>query len=158
MHKRLLAPGLLMAGIIGLSACSSLPGGDGITDLTLNINMASDANPDDTGRGSPVYLSVFELRDSNGFEDADYLDLYRDANMTLGGALIDTTEIGPLFPASTRTETLRLNTATTAVGVMGGFHRYDGVRTMVTIAPEPGEDLTINIRIDAGGLLVSPES
>ncbi len=86
------------------------------------------------------------------------LDLYRDPSATLGGSLIDTTEIGPLFPASDRTETLRLNTATTALGLMGGFNRYDGVQTTVTIAPEPGKDLTVNIRVDADGIHLDPDS
>lgn len=143
---------LVTVGALGLAGCSSLPLGDGITDLTLNVRVTSDANPDDTGRGSPVYLSLFELRDTGSFERADYLALYSDARAALGGALVDVTEIGPLFPDSAETRELRLNTATTAVGIMGGFNRYSEMQTGITVTPEPGEDMEIDIVIDGRGL------
>ena len=143
---------LVTLGAMGLAGCSSLPLGDGITDLTLNIRVTGDANPDDTGRGSPVYLSLFELRDTGNFEQADYLELYRDARATLGGAQVDVTEIGPLFPDTSETRELRLNTATTAVGIMGGFNRYSEMKTGITITPEPGEDMEIDVLVDSRGL------
>ena len=143
---------LATAGLLLLSACGSTPFGDGITDLTLKITVAGDANPDDSGRASPVFLSVFELRDTGTFEHTEYLDLYRDARAALGGGLIDSSEIGPLFPDSTRTEQLRLNTNTNAVGLMGGFNRYSEMNTTVTLELEPGKDRTVNILIDRSGI------
>ncbi len=143
---------LVAAGVTVLAGCSSLPLGDGITDLTLNIRVTSDANPDDSGRGSPVYLSLFELRDTGNFERAEYLELYSDARAALGGSLVDVTEIGPLFPDSSETRELRLNTATMAVGIVGGFNRYGEMQTSVTVTPEPGEDMEIDIVVDGRGL------
>ena len=78
---------LLAACLLWLGGCASI--GDDITDLTLEITVAGDVNPDDSGRASPVYLSVFELRDTGTFEYAEYLDLFRDARAALGAGLIN---------------------------------------------------------------------
>jgi type VI secretion system protein VasD len=145
---------LLIAHLVFLGACSSVPLGDGITDLTLKITVAADANPDDSGRASPVFLTVFEMRDTGTFERTRYLDLYRDPGAALGASLITTSEIGPLFPGSTRTEQLRLNASTTAVGIMGGFNRYDEMKTTVTLPLTPGDDETVQILVDGRGIAV----
>lgn len=144
--------GVMLMGLLALTGCSSVPLGDGITDLTLAISVTTDANPDDSGRGSPIYLTLYELRDTGSFDDADYLEMYRDARSVLAGSLVDMTEIGPLFPGTDETRELRLNTATVAIGIMGGFNRYSEMTTAVTVATEPGKDLEIELLVDRTGL------
>lgn len=145
----------LVTTALCLAACStSKIMGDGVTDLTMHITVANDANPDDNGRASPVYLQVLELRDTANFRNASYIDLYRDARGELGGAYLGTTEIGPLYPGSGRVEELRLNTAAGAVGVIGEFNRYNDMATQVIFEFEPGKDAEVKIRIDGKGIHV----
>ena len=144
---------LVAATLLLLIACSTAGiMGDGVTDLTLHITVAGDVNPDENDRPSPVFLQVMELRDTTAFKSADYLDLYRDARAELGASYINSTEIGPLFPSSTRTEKLRLNTVTSAVGFLGGFNRYNDMQTTQSLELVPGKDLEINILIDGRGI------
>ena len=144
---------LALVFVLWLTACGSTDiMGDGVTDLTLQITIADDVNPDENGRASPVFLEVIELRDTSTFKDADYISLYQDARSELGAAYVYSTEIGPMFPASTRTEKLRLNTATAAVGLVGEFIRYSDMQTSQSIVLEPGKDRKINVLIDGSGV------
>ena len=144
---------LAVACACWLASCSSVEiMGDGVTDLTLQITVAGDVNPDENGRASPVFLQVIELRDTSTFEDADYLGLYQDARSELGATYVHSAEIGPLYPDSTRTEKLRLNTVTGAVGLLGEFNRYSDMQTSQSVVIAPGEDLEIKVLIDGSGV------
>jgi len=144
----LLLMSLVLVGCAGMS-------GDGITDLTLRISVSDGVNPDRSGRPSPVFLQVHELRDAAAFRDADYLDVYRDARGALGSAYLATSEIGPLYPGTTVEETLRLSPTAVAVGVIGEFSRYrDMDSTMRLIEFPPGEDATIDLELTARGLML----
>jgi type VI secretion system protein VasD len=129
--------------------------GDGITDLTLRITVADDVNPDENGRASPVFLQVLELRDTNVFKNADYLDLYRDARAELGASYVYSTEIGPLFPNTTRTEKIRINTVTSALGFLGEFNHYINMQTTQSMNIVPGDDLEVNLLIDGRGIHIN---
>lgn len=144
---------LLVAVLLLLCACGSNPiVGDGITDLTLKIVIAEDVNPDENGRASPVFLQVIQLRDTNSFDNADYLDLYQDASAALGAAWLHSTEIGPMFPGTTRTEKLRLNAVSTAVGLLGEFNRFSDMQTSQTVVIDPGKDKKVTVVIDGSGV------
>ena len=147
---------LVLTSILSLISCST-PAimGDGISDLTLNIVVASDVNPDENGRASPVFLQVLELRDTVIFKSTDYLDLYSDARAELGASYVFATEVGPLFPNTTRTEKLRLNTTTTALGFLGEFNNYSDIQTRQSVTVSPGDDLEINLLIDARGIHIN---
>lgn len=137
---------LLLAGCAGMS-------GDGITDLTLRIVVSDGVNPDRSGRPSPVFLQLYELRDPDSFRAARYLDVYRDPPGTLGSAYLSTSELGPLYPGTTVEETLRLMPTAVAVGVLGEFNRYRDMDTPMDLVEfAPGEDATVEVRLTARGL------
>jgi type VI secretion system protein VasD len=144
---------ILGLALLCLSACASKEiQGDGVIDLTLQITVADDVNPDDSDRPSPVFVQVFELRNTGALKNSDYLEVYQDASAALGPDLLNATEIGPLFPGSQRTEKLRLSTSTTAVGFMGEFNKYKQMQTSQTVDLEPGTDRQVTIVIDGTGV------
>ena len=144
---------LLVAGLLCIAACgSNEPKEDGVIDLTLNIKVSTDVNPDDSGRASPLFLQVFELRTTSAMNKADYLEVYRDPQLALGADLINATEIGPLFPGSEVKAQLRFAPASTAVGFLGEFNRYSEMQASQTLYLEPGKDREISLRIDIYGI------
>ena len=144
---------LLVFGLLCLTACASKEiKGDGVIDLTLEISVADNVNPDDSGRASPVFVQVFQLRNTSALKNSDYLEVYRGPGAALGPDLINATEIGPLFPGSQRTEKLRLSTSTAAVGIMGEFIKYNEMQTSQTVDLEPGADRSVSILIDGSGV------
>ena len=137
---------LLLAGCAGSS-------GDGITDLTLSITVSDGVNPDRSGRPSPVFLQIYELRDADSFRKSEYLDVYRDPPGTLGSSFLLKSELGPLYPGTTVEETLRLTPTAVAVGVLGEFSRYQDMETpMELVEFPPGEDATVDVQLTAQGL------
>jgi type VI secretion system protein VasD len=144
---------LLSICLLCLTACASKGiQGDGVIDLTLQIIVADDVNPDDSGRPSPVFVQVLELRNTGALKNSDYLEVYQDSAAALGPDLLNATEIGPLFPGSQRTEKLRLSTSTTAVGFLGEFNKYNQMQTSQTVDLEPGADRQVTITIDGTGV------
>lgn len=141
---------LMLLGCAGIS-------GDGITDLTLQITVSDGVNPDRSGRPSPVFLQIYELRDPGAFRDVRYLDVYQNPAASLGSAYLATTELGPFYPGTTREETLRLNPTAVAVGILGEFSRYQEMEnTMRLVEFPPGEDATVKLELNARGLMLQP--
>lgn len=135
-----------------LVGCTQIAG-DGITDLNLEVSTSDGVNPDGSGRPSPVFLQLYELRDGAAFRNASYLEIYRDPAAALGTAFIVKTDIGPLYPGSTNTEALRLSPTATAVGVIGEFNRYQDMNsTMQLIEISPGKDKKVKLLVDAKGV------
>ena len=64
-----------------------------VTPLVISIDVASDVNPDASGRPSPLVLRVYQLADSEAFGASSFFDLYDDDRSILGGALLDRREI-----------------------------------------------------------------
>jgi len=147
----LLSISLLIAGCSGMS-------GDGITDLTLRVSVSDGVNPDRSGRPSPVFLQIYELRSPDAFRGSNYLDIYRDPPGTLGASYLSTSELGPLYPGTTTEETLRLTPTAVAVGVLGEFNRYQDMETPMDIVEfAPGEDATVDLELTARGLTLELE-
>src|ERR1700674_1866067 len=57
-------------------------------DVEVRVIVAPDVNPNRSGRASPVFLRVFELRDPSKFMNAEFDDLTLRADTTLAGTLI----------------------------------------------------------------------
>ncbi|MEM1141394.1 MAG: type VI secretion system lipoprotein TssJ [Pseudomonadota bacterium] len=135
----------------GLASCANL--GDGITDLKLKVTISDGVNPDRSGRPSPVFLQVFELREAVSFRNSSYLDVYRDPEAALGGAFITKIDVGPLYPGTEFEESYALSPTAMAVGVIGEFNRYqDMSSTMQVIDVTPGKDKKVELRVDSKGL------
>ncbi|MEM6483560.1 MAG: type VI secretion system lipoprotein TssJ [Pseudomonadota bacterium] len=142
---------LTLLWTIGVTGCMSV--GDGITDLKLQVVVSDGVNPDRSGRPSPVFLQMFELRETASFRNSSYLDVYRDPKAALGGAFIAKIDIGPLYPGTEFEETYALSPTAMAVGVIGEFNRYqDMSSTMQVLEVTPGKDKKVQLRVDAKGL------
>ncbi|MFT7287917.1 MAG: type VI secretion system protein VasD [Halieaceae bacterium] len=148
-----------MGAIVGalfmtlLAGCATVEEDDGIVELTLNISVSEGVNPDKSGRPSPIFLQVHELRDASTFNNSRYLDVYRDARGTLGSTYVATYEFGPLYPGSEVQKVIRLSPTSVAIGVLGEFNRYQETEhTMLRIEFTPGEDSSASFIINAAGL------
>lgn len=126
--------------------------GDGDTDLTLKVVVSENVNPDKSGRPSPIFIQVLELRDAAAFNAATYLDMYQNARGVLAADLVNTSELGPLYPGTEKVHEIELNTTATSVGLLGGFFQYRDVATTLLIEVEPGKDKTVNLLIDNAGI------
>lgn len=123
--------------IFAVGACSSSKSRVGgvlnlDTDLKLTLKVASDINPDDNNRPSPVFIRFYQLKSTTAFDKADFIDIYEQDKEILGGDIINKQTLKPLVPGETRTERLLLEPGTRAVAIYAEFSQYAGSTYKVT--------------------------
>jgi type VI secretion system protein VasD len=128
---------LLAVFICALGACSSSKSRVGgvlnlDTDLKLTLKVASDINPDDNNRPSPVFVRFYQLKSTTAFEKADFIDIYERDKEIFGGDIINKQTLKPLVPGEMRTERLVLEPGTRAIAIYAEFSQYPGSHYKVT--------------------------
>lgn len=69
----------MLALSLPLAACTTAPRRSVPVNLRLDFAVASDSNPDLSGRPSPILLSVYRLRRFEGFRALDFFTLAEQA-------------------------------------------------------------------------------
>ncbi|WP_064609340.1 type VI secretion system lipoprotein TssJ [Photobacterium sp. J15] len=146
---------LLLAAL--LSGCSFW--GDEVLAprLVLNIQAASNINPNVEGKPSPVEIRVYQLTDSQAFSLADFIQIYNDEQGVLKAELLVARQLASVLPGETRKETLPLAANTKFIGVIAGFADYREAKNKVIYKPMIVGSAAINIELDGINLSVSGE-
>lgn len=102
------------------------------TDLKLMFETASDINPDENSRPSPVFVRFYQLKSATAFDKADFIDIYeRDAEI-FGGDIVSKQVLKPLLPSVGRTERFVLEPGTKIIALYAEFSQYPGSTYKVT--------------------------
>ncbi|OZY87498.1 type VI secretion system-associated lipoprotein [Cellvibrio mixtus] len=120
--------------IAGCSSSKSRVGGvlNLDTDLKLMFETASDINPDENSRPSPVFVRFYQLKSATAFDKADFIDIYeRDAEI-FGGDIVSKQVLKPLLPGVGRTERFVLEPGTKIIALYAEFSQYPGSTYKVT--------------------------
>lgn len=127
----------ITAGLIFLSAsifmmgCSSSKSRVGgvlnlDTDLKLTFEIASDINPDDYSRPSPVFVRFYQLKSATAFDKADFIDIYERDTEIFGGDIVSKQVLKPLSPGMGRTESFVLEPGAKMIAIYAEFAQYPG--------------------------------
>lgn len=92
--------------------------------VTLEIQGGADQNPDQTGRPSPVALSIFYLTQTAKFERADVFALTERERDTLGQDSAGSEQF-VIAPGERRSVTRELRQGVQAIGVVALFRDVD---------------------------------
>jgi type VI secretion system protein VasD len=128
---------IAIAALAGVFAgCAATPPKP--SKLVLNIAANASVNPDSSGRGSPIVVRVYQLKDEAAFSGAEFFALYDQEQGTLGPALISRQEF-ELAPGEQRTVDFALAADARFIGVIGAFRdiRNAQWRTLIP-APKSG--------------------
>jgi len=155
MHRRFLTV-LIIAAVISVSGCASTT--DRATQLKLTIVVAADANPDDTGRPSPVVLGVFDLVRPERFRNADYLDLLSAPEKNLRSDLIDTHRTKAIAPGSQQALTLTLDAQTRHIGIVAELLQFSSAKTRIAIPLNRQRATELKLVVDADGVAINDVS
>lgn len=97
--------------IIGvvLSSCTSLNSAIGSyfgmdTDLQVDFVVDSDINPDESGKASPLFIRMYELKAPKSMKQADFIDIYERDKELLGEDLVAVHKLKRFKPGESRTE------------------------------------------------------
>jgi type VI secretion system protein VasD len=89
-------------------------------DVRISVVAAADLNPNRGGRASPVYLRVYQLRDSSKFDNAEFDDLTLRTEATLAGTLLGREE-RMVQPATTADLAMKIDPDTQLLGVVADY-------------------------------------
>lgn len=92
-----------------LASCSSLNGSIGSyfgmdTDLQIEFVVDTDINPDESGKASPLFIRMYELKTSKSMKRADFIDIYERDKELLGEDLVAVHKLKRFKPGENRTE------------------------------------------------------
>ena len=119
--------------------------------LRITVSAAADANRDQTGRGLPIVVRLYELKAAGDFAGADFFRLYEQEAAALGATLIAREEV-TLAPGQRRVTVLTLSPAATHLGVLGAFSDIDRAGWRALQALEPGRDNAVEVEVGAAAI------
>lgn len=125
--KRIQVITLILLGIFLLSGCASvkravLPE----HRLIANIQTGKQLNRNERGRPSPLSVYFFQLKEQEGFEGAEFFDLYDKGKETLGDDYIAVSKVN-LMPNVTSRLTLKLKPGVQYIGIVAAYRKMQGV-------------------------------
>jgi type VI secretion system protein VasD len=109
----------------------------------MTIAAGADANPDASGRPSPVVVRVYQLKTDAAFAAADFFALYDDDQKVLGVELISRDEF-VLAPSERRTLDVTVSGDTRYVGAIAAFRDIRNAEWRALI-PAPRAGLTVAV-------------
>ncbi len=94
------------------------------TELTLEVKVNGDINPDDNNVPSPLFVRMYELKSDKAFLKAGFLDIYEKDKQLFGGELLVKHELKHLVPGQGVTSKHTLTKETQYIGVYAEFVQY----------------------------------
>lgn len=134
--KRALISAALGAAAVALAACAGAPQPKP-TAASAVLLAAPDVNPDETGRASPIVVRVYELKQTDAFNNAGYFALMDHEQATLGDSLVHREEY-ELSPGETRTLALNLPPEAHYIAAIAGYREIMSARWKA-LAPVPAK-------------------
>lgn len=118
--------------------------------LLLDVQAATNVNPDARGRPSPVVLRIYELRSAAPFETADFVTLY-EKDMSLLGAEIVVRDEFVLAPGEKKT-VRRVAGDSKFLAAMAAFRDLERAHWRVVSPLTAGSDNSFDIQLNAANL------
>ncbi|MEQ1620940.1 MAG: type VI secretion system lipoprotein TssJ [Methylococcales bacterium] len=125
------------------------------TVVNLQIEAGDDINPDIDGRGSPVMLRIYELKEVSVFNSADFFALFDKEQATLSSDLARKQEF-LLKPGETKALTLEPDTDVKNIGFFAAFRQLDTAQWRALAPVKPHQTLGYKLKIKASQLSVEP--
>ncbi|RQS26676.1 type VI secretion system lipoprotein TssJ [Burkholderia sp. Bp8992] len=128
-----------LASVAMLAACASgEPKPKEPIRLDLTVTARPDVNPDDRGRAAPIVVRIYELKNDNAFNAADFFTLQTREKTLLGDDVVKRDEL-QLRPGDRKTLVRRPDPATVAIGVIAAYRDLPNAvwRTAYTMPTAP---------------------
>jgi type VI secretion system protein VasD len=126
--------------------------GDAKIKAPMTIGASADANPDSSGRPSPIVVRVYQLKTDAAFTASEFFPLFDDEQKVLGAELISRDEF-VLAPAEQRTIDVALAGETRYVGAIAAFRDIRNAQWRVLV-PTPRKGLTV--AVEKARIVVNP--
>lgn len=135
---------LLVSGCGALSFFEKSP----VFQVVANIEAANNINPNIDGLASPLEVRIYQLQDSEAFNQANFIDLYNDDQSVLKAGLLSKRNLASVLPNEKRQIFLPLVNGTKFIAVVTAFSNYREAKNKAILSVQPGLPIIIDIRID----------
>jgi type VI secretion system protein VasD len=143
LETKVVRYGLVGLLTILLAACGGAKHGQLKADLAAGEAL----NPDPSGRNSPVYFYVFQLKTGGPFESADFYSLYQSPETVLGGDLLARKEY--LIRAKQRIPlNTKLDPETAYLGFLAAFRDLDHSVWRAGLPVRPGKTTKLQVQLE----------
>lgn len=138
---------LLIALLSGCSAIAFWKEAS-ILQVVVNIDAANNINPNIDSMASPLEMRIYQLQDSEAFNQASFIDLYNDDQGVLKAGLLSKRNLDSLLPNEKRKLTHPLLAETRFVAIIAAFSDYREAKNKAIIQVEPGLPIVVNLSVD----------
>jgi len=145
----------LVPALIALAALSAGCGklmGPKATTAAMELRAATNLNPDDSGRPSPLRVRLYELKSASGFNGQDFFSLYERDKDVLGPDLVAREEI-QVEPGMQKNFTRKLSPDTKFLGVLAPYRNIERAKWRASMEVPAGK--TTPVVLDLESLAVS---
>jgi len=139
----------LLAASAGYGQSAALP-----TVAVLSIAAAPDINPGPDGVAAPVSVRIYQLAATDGFQNADFFQLYRDDAALLGAALRGREEI-VMTPGQTLRMTEEMKPDARYIGILVAFRAIDQARWRAMAAVAPNKTTALQASVSKLSVILS---
>lgn len=112
---------LLIGSLLFLTSCALFDGSKKPIKLDIDISLADTVNLDDKGRTSPIQIWLFELKNVNAFNSAEYFALTAADGKTPMDSEVLVRDEFILRPSDLRSINRTINPETKYLGVIVGY-------------------------------------
>jgi type VI secretion system protein VasD len=123
--------------------------------LRLNIQAATNINPNVKGKPSPLELRIYQLSDNQAFNQAGFVQIFNDPQGVLKADLLVARQLASVFPGENREVVLPLAAEVRYVGVVAGFSDYREAKNKIIYILSKDHNTSINIDIDSVNISLS---
>lgn len=124
-----------------ISSCVSVDS----PSVRLQLNAATNLNPDDALRSLPVRVKIFQLADNTAFKEATFQQLWKDEKQSLGSSLLALKEV-TIAPGETFQFKMKRQPAAEYLAVVAIFRHHQG-NHWKAIQPLPGQINSVFSRV-----------
>jgi type VI secretion system protein VasD len=148
-------PALGFSATLMLSAACKAPPPPPPTAVKISVAVLASANPDSSGRPSPVLVRVYELKSTAAFDSADFFTLYGKDQATLGADLNAKSEF-LLRPGENRSLEQTVQPGTKFIGVVAAYRDIERSRWRATAPVPPNRTTPLAVKVGAADVVIGP--
>ena len=144
----------IMLNILGIIVFSFILSSCSTSKATIHTTAVSYLNPDINGQASPVVITVYQLKNSYSFIQADYEALSENSGQVLGDDLIDKNSF-EIQPAHSETIKEILHSNTKYIGIVAAYRNQSVASWHKAIAlKHAGSSIKIKVDLESEGITV----
>lgn len=145
----------LLGAALLLPACGSKPPPAKPKVITVELQAASNLNPNVNGRPSPVVVRLYELKSAAQFQSTDFVTLFEKDQSALGADVVVREEF-VLNPGESKLVSRGLGADSKFIAVMVAFRDLERAKWRSSAQLDPGRDNALVVRLEASTVQLLP--